>query len=92
MKSFQIYFSDSDSDSQSNAKPTDTSTRPVQSGFSGKSKPPSKSMSGAATVPDKPTYKTSNQSSPSRPRTHVRYFISWFLVKRQVLNTPKITY
>jgi len=62
--------SDSDSDSQSNAKPTDTSTRPVQSGFSGKPKPPSKSMSGAATVLDKPTYKTSNQSSPSRPRTH----------------------
>ena len=73
LKSFQIHFSDSDSDSQSNAKPTDTSARPVQSGFSGKPKPPSKSMSSAA--PDKPTYKASNQSSPSRPRTHVRYFI-----------------
>lgn len=61
--------SDSDCDSPNDiGKSPKSSVRPSQSGYSGKTKHIPQSITGAATGLDKPSYKHSKQSSPSRSR------------------------
>ena len=73
-KIFNAYnFSDSDCDSPNDiGKSPKSSVRPSQSGYSGKTKHIPQSITGAATGLDKPSYKHSKQSSPSRSRVEVR--------------------